>query len=57
MGGVSQHALRQTPALQTATAADGTHPTGMHSCLLRLMPLISRDVCPEFEVSMDPIAL
>ena len=30
-GGVSQHALRQTPQL-TATAAGGTHPTGMHSC-------------------------
>ena len=29
-GGVSQHALRQTP--QTATAAGSTHPTGMHSC-------------------------
>ena len=28
-GGVSQHALRQTPP--TATAAGGTHPTGMHS--------------------------
>ena len=28
-GGVSQHALRQTP--RTAIAADGTHPTGMHS--------------------------
>ena len=23
----------QTPPQQTATAADGTHPTGMHSCL------------------------
>ena len=22
----------QTPRQQTATAADGTHPTGMHSC-------------------------
>ena len=32
-GLVSQHALRQTPPGQTATAADGTHPTGMHSCL------------------------
>ena len=33
-GLVSQHALRQTPPLgETATAADGTHPTGMHSCL------------------------
>ena len=32
-GLVSQHALRQTPPGETATAADGTHPTGMHSCL------------------------
>ena len=31
-GCVSQHALSQTPLQQTATAADGTHPTGMHSC-------------------------
>ena len=31
-GLVSQHALRQTPPEETATAADGTHPTGMHSC-------------------------
>ena len=32
-GLVSQHALRQTPLTgDTATAADGTHPTGMHSC-------------------------
>ena len=33
-GGVSQHALRQRPPplQQTATAADGTHPTGMHAC-------------------------
>ena len=30
-GGVSQHVPRQTPQ-QTATAAGGTHPTGMHSC-------------------------
>ena len=29
---VSQHALRQTPFQQTATAADTTHPTGMHLC-------------------------
>ena len=33
-GCVSEPALRQTPpSQQTATAADGTHPTGMHSCL------------------------
>ena len=33
-GGVSaQHVLRQTPPpQQTDTAADSTHPTGMHSC-------------------------
>ena len=32
-GLVSQHALRQTPPpAETATAADGTHQTGMHSC-------------------------
>ena len=33
--GVSQHALRQTPppAKQTASAAGGMHPTGMHSCV------------------------
>ena len=45
-GNVSQHALRhapprtdspgQAPPLpqQTATAADGTHPNGMHSCFI-----------------------
>ena len=31
-GSISQHALRQTPPQLTATAAGGTHPTGMHSC-------------------------
>ena len=30
-GGLSQHALRQTPP-PTATAVGSTHPTGMHSC-------------------------
>ena len=35
-GGVSQHALRQSPLLLTATAAGGTHPTGMHSCFLKI---------------------
>ena len=37
-GGVSKLALRQTtpPPQQTATAADGTHPTGMHSCLFSI---------------------
>ena len=31
-GLVSHHALRQTPPGEMATAADGMHPTGMHSC-------------------------
>ena len=32
-GWVSQHALRKAPPPeQTATAAGGMHPTGMHSC-------------------------
>ena len=31
-GVVSQHALRQTPLGEMATAADGMYPTGMHSC-------------------------
>ena len=32
--GVFQHALRQTPPpQQTVTAAGGTHPTGMYSCI------------------------
>ena len=35
---VSQHALRQTPPpKQMATAADSTHPTGMHSCASHLL--------------------
>ena len=37
--GVSQHALRQTPQ-QTATAADGTHPTGMDSCCTICLQLL-----------------
>ena len=38
-GEVSQHALRQMPPPQTATAVGGTHPTGMHSCLYILLGL------------------
>ena len=34
---ISQHALGQTSPPPTATAADGTHPTGMHSCYYCLM--------------------
>ena len=29
------HGQADAPPRQTATAADGTHPTGMHSCLLK----------------------
>ena len=50
-GGVSQHALGQIPPWadtpptgqtslpEMATAADGTHPTGMHSCLCVVLAL------------------
>ena len=31
---------RADPPGQMATAADGTHPTGMHSCLLQLLLLL-----------------
>ena len=31
--GVSHHALRQTAPIADGSAAGGTHPTGMHSCL------------------------
>ena len=31
-GLVSQHALRHTPPGEMATAVEGTHPTGIHSC-------------------------
>ena len=30
-----RHAPGQTPLRPTATAADGTHPTGMHAYLIR----------------------
>ena len=33
-GGVQFHTQGQNPPQQTATAADGTHPTRMHSCLI-----------------------
>ena len=48
-GGVSQRAMgsgctladttspRQTPPPQTATEAGGTHPTGMHSCSVKIL--------------------
>ena len=47
-GGVSQHALRQTPQ-QMATAAGGIHSTGMHSCFflnLRTRVLFVRQLIP-----------
>ena len=37
--GVFQHVLRQTPL--TATAAGGTHPTGMHSCVIFVYSIVS----------------
>ena len=34
---VSRPTEEDTPPLQTATAADDTHPTGMHSCLFHFI--------------------
>ena len=31
---LGRHSLSRHPSGQKATTADGTHPTGMHSCLL-----------------------
>ena len=48
LGGVSHYALRQTPPKQMATAAGGTHPTGMRSylyilyCNLYILTLICK---------------
>ena len=39
-GRLSQHTLRQTPPPgETASAADSTHPTGMHSCFVSEWPI------------------
>ena len=50
---LGRHPPGQTPPpQQTATAVDGTHPTGMHSCfivvvaLLLQLPLLSPRLCP-----------
>ena len=36
---LGRHTPRQTPHRQSATAADGMHPTGMHSCLNMIITL------------------
>ena len=41
---------RQTPPLETATAVDGTHPTGMHPCLLCFCATKSQYI---FSISRD----
>ena len=51
--GVSQHALGQTPPhTHMATAAGGTHPTGMHSCFLQMIAS-SNSLCGEWTESVD----
>ena len=42
LGGVSQHALRQTPPA-TATAAGGMHPTALHVDRLQFLPASSNN--------------
>ena len=45
-GGVSQHALRQTPPppQQTATAAGGRHPTGIPSLLFLIFVVLLNEI-------------
>ena len=47
-GGVSQHALRQTPPppQRTATATNGTHAAGMHSCYVTELVIEYVKMCP-----------
>ena len=47
-GGVSQHALTQTPP-PTATTAGGVHHTAMHSCLEDISIVLLGDKCPWFD--------
>ena len=42
-----------TPATETAAAADGTHPTGMHSCPKKI-PLVLMRKSPNFPVKQSP---
>ena len=37
---LGRHPLGRHPPLQTATAGDGTHPTGMHTCSQKRMHAI-----------------
>ena len=59
-GGVSQHALRQTPPQQTTTAAGGTHPTGMHSCFIFRLRFVDtpkhREAESETDLDTDKLA-
>ena len=39
---LGRHPSLADPPLQTATAADGTHPTEMHSCFAKCLPKTAR---------------
>ena len=41
-GQLGMHGRGACMAGETATAADGMHPTGMHSCLVMNLPLVMR---------------
>ena len=43
---------QKSPPLQTATAADATHPTGMHSCWIFLC--VSVGACTQTRICIEP---
>ena len=43
------------PQKQMATVADGTHPTGMHSCLLHFLLLVSTVNFQYYSINRPPI--
>ena len=44
-GGIPACTEAHTPQGETATAADGMHPTGMHSCRMKKGPITNILVC------------
>ena len=59
VGGVGIPACTEADTLpgEMATAADGTHPTGMHSCFNLLVPNIQRGKAKSFEIEKRSILL
>ena len=50
-GGLLPGGCGDPPRKQTATVVDGTHPTGMHSCFLRILLRLSMKIFSIFKVA------